>query len=100
MHDMLRFARGNLDPAGSRLQRVMQTTHERRLSAGRAEMSIGMGWHIRHASGRVVVWHNGGAGGYRTWIGFDKSRKVAAIVLTNSTSSNDDLGFELVTRPG
>jgi CubicO group peptidase (beta-lactamase class C family) len=43
-----------------------------------------------------IVWHNGGTGGYRTWLGFDKSRKVAAIVLTNSTMSNDDLGFELV----
>ena len=70
------------------------------LSAGRAEMSIGMRWHIRHATGRNVVGHNGGTGGYRTWMGFDKSRKVAAIVLTNSTPGNDDLGFELVLGPG
>ena len=100
LYDMLRFARANLDPAGSRLQRVMQTTHGRRLSAGRPDLSIGMGWHIRHATGRDVVWHNGGTGGYRTWIGFDTKRKVAAIVLTNSTLSNDDLGFELVMGPG
>ena len=100
MNDMLRFARANLDPTGGRLQRVIQTTHDRRLPAGRADLSIGMGWHIRHANGRDVVWHNGGTGGYRTWMGFDKSRKVGAVVLTNSTPSNDDLGFELILGPG
>jgi serine-type D-Ala-D-Ala carboxypeptidase/endopeptidase len=100
MTDMLKFARANLDPSGGRLQRVMQTTHIVRRSAGRDDMSIGMNWIIRRLNGREVVWHNGGTGGYRTWLGFDKSRKVAAIVLTNSAMPNDDLGFELVAGPG
>jgi serine-type D-Ala-D-Ala carboxypeptidase/endopeptidase len=99
MNDMLRFARANLDPSGGRLQRVMQQTHEIRKSAGRDDMSIGMGWHIRRMNDRSVVWHNGGTGGYRTWIGFDKTKKIAAIVLTNSALPNDDLGFELVAGP-
>ena len=74
----------------------MQQTHTIRRSAGRDDMSIGMNWVIRRMNGTEVVWHNGGTGGYRTWLGFDKTRKVAAIVLTNSALSNDDLGFELV----
>jgi serine-type D-Ala-D-Ala carboxypeptidase/endopeptidase len=98
MNDMLRFARANLDPSGGRLQRVMQQTHEARRAAGPA-MSIGMGWHIRRVNDRDVVWHNGGTGGYRTWIGFDQARRIAAIVLTNSALGNDDLGFELVAGP-
>jgi serine-type D-Ala-D-Ala carboxypeptidase/endopeptidase len=96
MTDMLKFARANLDPAGGRLQRIMQATHVVRRSAGRDDMSIGMNWVIRRLNGTEVVWHNGGTGGYRTWLGFDKSRKVAAVVLTNSMLPNDDLGFELV----
>jgi len=96
MNDMLKFARANLDASAGRLSRVMQTTHERRRAAGSPDMSIGLAWHIRHADGRDIVWHNGGTGGYRTWLGFDKGRRVAAIVLTNSSLSNDDLGFALV----
>jgi len=99
MNDMLKFARANLDPSGGRLHRIMQQAHAVQLSAGRADMSIGMGWHIRRMNDRDVIWHNGGTGGYRTWIGFDKSRKVAAIVLTNSSLPNDDLGFMLVSGP-
>ena len=99
MNDMLRFVRANLDPAGGRLQRAMQQTHQSRASAGRADMSIGMNWLIRRMNDHDVLWHNGGTGGYRTWIGFDKARKVGAIVLTNSAIGNDDLGFELVAGP-
>lgn len=98
MNDMLKFARANLNPDGGRLQRVMQATHVIRRSM-RPDTAIGMNWAIQRVNGREVVWHNGGTGGYRTWLGFDKSRKVAAIVLTNSVVSNDDLGFELVAGP-
>lgn len=97
MNDMLIFARANLTPSAGKLQAVMQRTHDARRPAGQ-NMEIGLAWHIRHVDGHDVVWHNGGTGGYRTWIGFDKARKVAAIVLTNSQQPNDDLGFELVSR--
>jgi len=96
MNDMLKFARANLDPAGGRLQRVIQQTHAVRRPADKADMSIGMNWLVRQVNGRDIVWHNGGTGGYRTWLGFDKPRKVAAIVLTNAALGNDDLGLELV----
>lgn len=96
LNDMLRFARANLE-AHDRLQRVMARTHQPRASTGLPDMSIGLNWLIRRmGEGREIVWHNGGTGGYRTWIGFDASRKLAAVVLTNSTQSADDLGFELL----
>jgi len=95
MNDMLKFLRANLDTSGARLPRLMQQTHVVRRSVGK-DMSIGMNWLTRAMNGREVVWHNGGTGGYRTWIGFDKMRKVGAIVLANSGIGHDDLGFELV----
>jgi CubicO group peptidase (beta-lactamase class C family) len=96
LNDTLIFARANLQPGDGALQRAMQQTHAARLPAGRADMEIGMNWHIRHIGDQRIVWHNGGTGGYRTWIGFDKARRIAAVVLTNSNQGADDLGFELV----
>ena len=95
MNDMLKFARANLDSSGARLPRLMRQTHVVRRSIGK-DMSIGMNWITRSMNGREVVWHNGGTGGYRTWIGFDTKARIAAIVLGNSGIGNDDLGFELV----
>jgi CubicO group peptidase (beta-lactamase class C family) len=57
---------------------------------------IGMNWIIRRSNGQEVVWHNGGTGGYRTWLGFDAKKGLAAVVLTNSTHGADDLGFDLL----
>jgi CubicO group peptidase (beta-lactamase class C family) len=97
MNDMLKFARANMNPANDRLGRAMRATHVSRLGAGAPGMTIGMNWIIRRVNDRDVTWHNGGTGGYRTWLGFDSARKVGAIVLTNSSGAgNDDLGFELV----
>ena len=96
MQDMLKFARANLDPSADRLRRVMRQTHAVRRSAF-DDLSIGMNWVIRRLNGREIVWHNGGTGGYRTWLGFDKARNTAAVVLTNSALGNDDLGFQLMT---
>jgi CubicO group peptidase (beta-lactamase class C family) len=93
MNDMLKFARANLQTTG-RLQQVMQKTHAERAPAQKA--FIGMNWIIRRQDGREVTWHNGGTGGYRTWLGLDKKKGLAAVVLTNSTHGADDLGFELL----
>ena len=109
MNDMLRFARANLQAphdaksaswgprwSRGRLQQVMQRTHAVRAPAGR-DMSIGMNWLLRRVSPQQeVVWHNGGTGGYRTWLGFDKQKGLAAVILTNSAHGADELGFELL----
>jgi CubicO group peptidase (beta-lactamase class C family) len=93
MNDMLKFARANLQTRG-RLQQVMQRTHVERAPAGKG--FIAMNWIIRRLDGQEILWHNGGTGGYRTWMGFDKKKGLAAVVLTNSTHGADDLGFELL----
>jgi CubicO group peptidase (beta-lactamase class C family) len=94
MNDMLKFARANLQTRG-RLQQIMQRTHVERASAGPTGF-IGMNWIIRRSNGQDVIWHNGGTGGYRTWLGFDAKTGLAAVVLTNSTHGADDLGFDLL----
>jgi CubicO group peptidase (beta-lactamase class C family) len=60
-------------------------------------MGIGLNWLSTHAGTDTIVWHNGGTGGYRTFIGFEASRKMGVVVLTNSTGAGaDDIGFHLL----
>jgi CubicO group peptidase (beta-lactamase class C family) len=99
MNDMLKFARANLDAADTRLSHSIMETHVIRRPAG-TDMRIAMNWLIVSANGRDITWHNGGTGGYHTWIGFDLPRHVAAIMLTNSAVANDDLAFRLVVAQG
>jgi CubicO group peptidase (beta-lactamase class C family) len=59
-------------------------------------MRIGLGWHVIGPDSAAVIWHNGGTGGYHTFIGFDPRRKIGVVVLSNSTLSIDDIGFHIL----
>ena len=96
MEDMLIFAAANLKDGPDPLHKGMAAAQVVRAPTGRPDLSIALGWHVRNVTGHSIVWHNGGTGGYRTWMGFDKNRKIAAVVLTNSTHGADDLGYELL----
>lgn len=98
VHDMLVFLRANVSPPSNRLAPAIQRTHEGRTPTGRPGLSVALGWHVLEADGAEIHWHNGGTGGYRSWIGFDRKRGVAAAVLTSSAQSADAFGIELVKR--
>lgn len=95
--DMLKFASANLHPERGKLQEAMAFAHEVRASAGGSNTSIGLNWMIQRAGTDTIVWHNGGTGGYRTFIGLEPSRKMAVVVMTNSGGAGaDDIGLHLL----
>ena len=93
--DMLRFVDANLESPTSSLQAAMQTSHEPRVDAGPG-LKVGLNWHIKSTEKHTIIWHNGGTGGYRTFLGFDAKRGVGVVVLENSTHGSDDLGLHLL----
>ena len=94
-NDMLKFLDANLHPERGALQRAMAFAHQERAPAN--TMMIGLNWIIRHAGPDTIVWHNGGTGGYRTFIGFEPSRRTGVVVMTNTGGAGaDDIGFHLL----
>ena len=57
--------------------------------------SIGLAWHLT-ADNPPIIWHNGGTGGYRSFIGFDPRGKRGAVVLANISQSPDGLAMALL----
>ncbi|HEX9084663.1 MAG TPA: DUF3471 domain-containing protein, partial [Gemmatimonadaceae bacterium] len=95
-NDLLKFLSANIDSTSAPLGRVLATTHFARRDVDSVRMRIGLNWHILTALGRPIVWHNGGTGGYRTFIGFDEANKRGVVVLSNQVVSPDDIGFHLL----
>lgn len=58
---------------------------------------IGLGWITSQVSGRTVTWHNGGTGGFRSFIGLDPAADRAVVLLSNTTAPIDDAALELLT---
>jgi hypothetical protein len=94
---MLTFLEANVGAPNGELEVAMRLSHEERQPATDS-MSVGLNWHILASGEDRVVWHNGGTGGYRTFVGFDPPREVGAVVLTNSSHGADDIGFHLINR--
>jgi CubicO group peptidase (beta-lactamase class C family) len=95
MDDMLVFLDANVGAPESDLQRAMRDAQQVRNEFGPG-MVIGLNWITRTVGTDRVVWHNGGTGGFRSFIGFDPDRGVGAVVLTNSGHGADDIGFHLI----
>ena len=93
--DMAKFVAANLHSESTGLGTTFGKAYSARRSAG-AKMKIGLGWHILAGSQGDVVWHNGGTGGFRSFVGFNAKQKRAIVVLTNSTESVDDIGFHFL----
>jgi D-alanyl-D-alanine-carboxypeptidase/D-alanyl-D-alanine-endopeptidase len=95
--DMLKFAAANLHPERGKLQQAMAFAHEARASVGGPSTSIGLNWIIQRTATDTIVWHNGGTGGYRTFLGLVPSKKIAVVVMTNSGGAGaDDIGMHLL----
>jgi serine-type D-Ala-D-Ala carboxypeptidase/endopeptidase len=95
MNDMLVFLDANVGPARSDLERAMRAAQEVRGVMG-GGMEIGLNWIVRTDGDTRVVWHNGGTGGFRTFLGFNPDLEVGVVVLTNSAHGADDIGFHLI----
>lgn len=95
VNDMLMFLAANLGSAGKPTLPFLEATHAARHEAGKAGQ-IGLGWHIRRGADVEIVWHNGGTGGFHSFVGFDEKRGIGVVILHNSAVSIDDLGFHLL----
>lgn len=96
LDDMLRFLAANMDSAPTLLGAALAETHVSRGPTTTGNLTIGLAWHILHANGTDIVWHNGETAGFHSFIGFDPSRHVGIVILTNSATSIDDLAFHLI----
>ncbi len=96
VNDMLTFVEANLGLRESALREAMAITHAPRRDFADPNMQIGLGWITRSGHGRELHWHNGGTGGYRSFLGFDLESQTGVVVLSNSGDGVDDLGFHLL----
>jgi len=92
--DMLKYAQANLGGVPGLLGKAIQLTHEPTFS--QAGVELGLGWHYIQPGGDKVLFHNGGTGGFRTYLAIHPGKKFAVVMLANSAVSVDKEGNELM----
>jgi len=97
-NDILTFLAANLGYTKTPLAAAMAAEVSIRRPAGAPDMQIAYAWHIQTKNENSIIWHNGGTGGYRTYMGFDPKSRAGVVVLSNiaSAAGPDDIGRHLL----
>lgn len=62
-------------------------------SFGNPAVKIGAAWITLEGRGFPITWHNGGTGGFRSWLGIDRLAHTAVVLVTATARSVDRVGF-------
>lgn len=98
-NDMMVFLKTQMGNKKSALWPYIQKTQQPLFvieeGLSRQTDKIGMGWF--YATDKdTIMWHSGGTGGYRSFIGINKETGSGTVVLSNSTADISDLYFHLI----
>ena len=96
--DMLTFIAANLGYVESPLGPAMAAMTKVRRPGNGPQSDIALGWIAAKREGRVIYWHNGGTGGYRSFMGFDPKSRLGVVALSNMATRTgvDDIGLHLL----
>jgi CubicO group peptidase (beta-lactamase class C family) len=94
LDDMVRVARACLGDAPSPL--AAHIAEAQRPRRDFPPHRVGLHWITTSTPSGDVHWHNGGTGGFRSFLGCNRATGRASVVLTNSTTGVDDLGLHLI----
>jgi serine-type D-Ala-D-Ala carboxypeptidase/endopeptidase len=93
--DMVKFIKANLDGSYSPISPQLIACHKPQMKG-----ETGLGWHIANTAldetlgMKGVLWHNGGAGGYSSYLAIDKETKSGLILLSNSAKDITSFGMK------
>jgi len=97
-NDLVTFVAANLGYVKSPLAPAIAAMLTVRRPTGSPGLDIGLGWHILTRDGHEIVWHNGGTGGFRSFIAFERKTGTGVVVLSNAETlaGVDDIGQHLL----
>ena len=95
-NDMLTLLEAFLGYQESPLAPSMKAMFDVRRPFGKRD--IALGWTISSVHGREIAAHDGGTGGFRSWIGCHPKERVGVVVLSNAFTSIGvfDIGIHLL----
>lgn len=82
--DMTNFLAANMGEIASPLSGALHKCHEKQHTVT-SDTAFGLGWVLSKSNDADLIWHNGGTGGFRSYLGFNPKTQKGVVVLSNST---------------
>ncbi|RPJ58901.1 MAG: class A beta-lactamase-related serine hydrolase [Acidobacteria bacterium] len=96
--DLARFLQAHLTPREHPLWRALEMALQEHYTVRPGSFGIGLGWLLLPRHGRTLAWHNGGTGGFGSFLALDRDSEVGFVLLYNSRHLKllDRVSFELL----
>jgi CubicO group peptidase (beta-lactamase class C family) len=98
VNDLLAFLAAQFDQRTSHLRSAMHAMLDVRAPTDTPNVDVALGWHVTKREGRELVWHNGGTGGYSSFVGFSPETRTGVVVLSNAGLAIDDIALHIMDR--
>jgi len=92
--DMLKYAAANLGVAPPALKKDILLTHN--ITFTKNSQKVALGWHYIKPGTDEILFHNGGTGGYRSFLGINLQKNFAVVILSNCAIGVETVGGTLV----
>ncbi len=98
MDDMMRYLGYNLGEIQTPLDSLLPELQKRWHHGGRRGTWVGLAWQMfpMHGTDHVIIWKNGAASGFFTYIGFVKDSQTGVVVLANRKAPVDRIGVRIL----
>lgn len=90
--DMMTFLKANMGLIPTSFDAAIRRSHQE-LFQERVGRAMGMNW-VRSYEGNIsqnIIWHNGGTGGFKTYLGFTEDHQFGVFALSNTAVDVDAL---------
>ena len=96
LDDMVHYVQGNLDPSGTPLQAAIELAQQ----PVSEQPPMAMNWMVVPVAGRSVLMHEGGTGGFSSFVSVDREAGRGVVILSDTSWSAvgnlGSLGLHLV----
>jgi len=86
VHDLLLYSQAQIHTSNTNLRSIFTTQHQKTFQAG--GLDVGLGWLLVTINGVECLFHDGGTGGFRSFILISVSKKTAVVVLANNADED------------
>jgi CubicO group peptidase (beta-lactamase class C family) len=99
VRDLLKYCAANAGLTDTPLRATIEEAQTLKYPWRKGETSPGsLAWAAPTPlpNNRRLWWHNGGTGGYCSFMGFDREARVGVVVMTNCANSIDELALHII----
>jgi D-alanyl-D-alanine-carboxypeptidase/D-alanyl-D-alanine-endopeptidase len=96
--DLMRYLAFNLGQSKTPLDALLPDLQKRWHRGARAGTAVGLAWQMQpmRGTGKTVIWKNGAASGFFSYIGLVKETGTGVIVLTNRKVAVGRIGMQIL----